>query len=424
MACFANFTLVDVSEGDVTPESGLVPHSCMIIEDGRIKQLGGDEVRRQWEGKGGVIVDLQGHFVAPGFLDLQTNGSFGVDYSGPSPSRSTFVSVAKKLCRQGVTGYCPTLVSLREDQYRSILPELVPEAEGGGDEWGEDAEKAAELGARNLGVHVEGPYFCRLKKGAHKEDNIRDPSGLTGFQELTGGVDGVAIVTMAPELPRGVDTIAEMTEKNMVVSMGHTSATLEDGRRAVQAGASLITHLFNAMNGLHHRKPGLLGLLTGGSEERRPYWSLICDGIHVCKEAVCIAYSAHPKGCVLVTDSMAAMGCEDGELDLGDVKVIVKNNKATVAGTDTLAGAVTMLDECLRIFMSFTGCSLPDAVRCVTVNPAKVLGRRGDLYVGGNADFVVLDKETHRVLKTYVGGGMTFEEELNKKLKHKHSDDN
>lgn len=342
-----------------------------------------------------------------------------MDYSGPTPSRSKFVSVARKLCRQGVTGYCPTLVSLRSDQYRSILPELVPGGDGG-----EDAEKTAGLGARNFGVHVEGPYFCRLKKGAHKEENIMNPSGFREFLELTGESDGIAIVTMAPELPRGIDTIVELTERDIVVSMGHTSAGVEDGRRAVQAGATLITHLFNAMNGLHHRKPGLLGLLTGGDEERRPYWSLICDGIHVCKEAVCLAYSAHPKGCVLVTDSMAAMGCDDGELDLGDVKVIVKNNKATVAGTDTLAGAVTMLDECLRIFMSFTGCSLPDAVRCVTVNPARILGRRGDLHVGGNADFVVLDKETHSVLKTYIAGKMVFEEEPNTYLKRKYREDN
>lgn len=193
-------------------------------------------------------------------------------------------------------------------------------------------------------------------------------------------------------------------------------------------GATLLTHLYNAMNPFHHRKPGLVGLLSSKAHlsrvgsKKRPFYSMIVDGIHVHESAVCMAYQSHKDGCVLVTDAMTAMGLGDGDHSLGNMKVTIKGDRATLAGSDTLAGSVVSMETCVKRFRQFTDCSIGEALLCATLNPARVLNRHaaqrkrsgvieapiGVLEVGARADFVLLDDELS-VLRTWIGGQQAFQ---------------
>jgi len=232
----------------------------------------------------------------------------------------------------GVTSYCPTLVTCSPSTYREVLP-LFPDRQSDDDESGSSE-------ARIIGLHLEGPYFAMEKKGAHNKNYITDPKttplkkayGNDILQHLEAGK--VKIVTMAPELAGGNKIIKQLSCKGVKVSMGHSMATCEEGEVGVEEGATLITHLFNAMPPFHHREPGLIGTVLGSrnnsraenengrvglgqGELYRPYYSIICDGIHCHKNAVNMAHNSHPGGTILVTDAMSAMGLDDGAHKLG-----------------------------------------------------------------------------------------------------------
>ena len=207
-----------------------------------------------------------------------------------------------------------------------------------------------------------------------------------------------------------MEAIGTLTENGVVVSMGHTLATVDQGLAGKDAGATLITHLFNAMNAFHHRDPGLVGLL-GVEQPRRPCYSIIADGLHCHPASVKIAYFAHPTGTILVTDAMGAMGLEDGRHALGTLSVEVTGNKAVLVGTHTLAGAVVTMDQCVRNFYAFTQCSIPEALEAATGRPARLLYGEGTvegtLRPGARADMILLDDDLN-VHVTYMGGEVAW----------------
>ena len=255
-------------------------------------------------------VDARGCIVAPGFIDIQNNGSFGVDLSLPGLSAEGVTYFRRQLLQHGVTSVCPTVVTSDPETYRAVL-ELIAPAKG-----------SPTAGACIIGAHLEGPFIDVSKKGAHKENFVQTPHD--GFESLLAayGVDTetlgrtAAIVTLAPELDGATDAIRGLCDAGVRVAFGHTAATLEDGERAMDEGATLITHLFNAMPALHHRDPGLLGLLgTCVERKQRLSFGIIADGIHAHPAVVKLAYDAHPAGCILVTDAMPAMGLPPGELE-------------------------------------------------------------------------------------------------------------
>lgn len=326
------------------------------------------------------IVDLRGAVVAPGFLDLQINGGFGVDFT-TEPERVR--EVAKRLPQMGVTSFLPTLITASPEQYEKIA----------------NVEIEGE-GAQVLGFHIEGPYLAKEKKGAHPEGWI-----VTHFEEvaeLYPRLERVKLVTLAPELPQGKELTTSLCAEGIVVSLGHTQCSLEQAREAKGWGGSFVTHLFNAMPPLHHRKPSLIGAVLG---EKILSYSMIVDGIHVDPAVVRLAWNAHPKGMVLVTDAMAAMGWEEGSFVLGDKDVEVSQGRATLAGTETLAGSVLQMDCAVRNLKAFTGCSAVEALEAASLRPAELLGlsQKGHLNPGADADFVVLDSLLH-VRETYIKG--------------------
>ncbi|KAI9018772.1 hypothetical protein CLU79DRAFT_760326 [Phycomyces nitens] len=297
---------------------------------------------------------------------------------------------------------------------------------------------SATGGATILGAHIEGPFISVEKKGAHKQSVFRDAKeGIAAFDsaygsELLKGNEAVAIMTVAPEIEGVSDAIPDIVQRGIIVAIGHSACRIAEAEQAVTNGATSITHLFNAMQAFHHRDPGLIGVLGAAdlplpttskghpkpsltspcrnSPDPRPFFGLICDGVHVHPNSIRIAYYSHPSGAVLVTDALSAMGLPEGEYTLGGSELQVdKNGAAYIKGTSTLAGSTVTIDECVRNFQKFTNCTAVEAIEAATLHPAQLLGiehQKGTLNVGGDADFVFLDDSTGelRVEKVFVAG--------------------
>ncbi|XP_060028565.1 N-acetylglucosamine-6-phosphate deacetylase isoform X2 [Erinaceus europaeus] len=349
--------------------------------------------------------DCGGCILAPGFIDVQINGGFGVDFSQAADDVGSGVDlVAQRILAHGVTAFCPTLVTSPPEVYQKVLPQ-IPVKPGG------------PHGAGVLGVHLEGPFISREKRGAHPEDHLRSFEARA-FQDVLatyGPLDNVCMVTLAPELSRSPEVIRALTARGIRVSLGHSVADLRAAEEAVQSGATFITHLFNAMLPFHHRDPGIVGLLTS---DRLPpghhiFYGMISDGIHTNPAALRIAHRAHPQGLVLVTDAVPALGLGNGRHTLGQQEVEVDGLTAYVAGTRTLCGSISPMDVCVRHFLQASGCNLESALEAASLHPAQLLGlekHKGTLDFGADADFVVLDDALH-VRATYISGELVWQAE-------------
>lgn len=351
----------------------------------------------------GIQVDCRGATIAPGYIDLQINGGMGIDFSHSVDTIEEAVKkVAKGVLPFGVTSFCPTVVTSPPEVYHKALSKVKK-------------SNGSVLGAGVLGFHLEGPFISKHKKGAHKLQLIQnfESEGFNAVTRVYGPLDSVAIITMAPELdPEGV-IIKELVNRGVTVSIGHSEANLVQGEKAVQEGATFITHLFNAMLPFHHRDPGLVGLLTSKKVpgQKPVFYGIIADGIHTHPAALRIAYKTHPRGLTLVTDAMSAMGLESGIHYIGENKVEVVGKKAVIAGTTTLCGSIATMDFCVRFLMKSTGCSKVEALEAASLHPAEVVGiqdKKGTLEFGTDADFVLLDDDLH-VLSTWIAGECVWE---------------
>nr|XP_044250507.1 N-acetylglucosamine-6-phosphate deacetylase [Drosophila takahashii] len=348
-------------------------------------------------------IDCGGAIIAPGYIDLQINGGYGVDFSYDTETIEEGVAtVARGLVKSGVTSFCPTLVTSPNDSYHTILPRIPSEV---------------PKGAGILGIHAEGPFINPQKKGAHPENCIQTIDkvsifvtlqGLGTLEATYGSLERLKIITLAPEKVTDREVIGQLVDRGITVALGHSMASLSDGERAVQQGASLITHLFNAMLPFHHRDPGLVGLLASDAvpRGRTVYFGIIADGVHTHPAALRIAYRTHPQGLILVTDAISALGLEEGVHHIGQLPLQVKQGKAFIAGTETLCGSIAPMDECVRIFQKATDCSVVYAIEAATLHPAqclKIEDRKGTLDFGSDADFILLDDRL-QVLSTWIAG--------------------
>lgn len=342
-------------------------------------------------------VDGNGLIIAPGFIDLQVNGGFGVDFSDDNVTVRDLQNVGRRLLRHGVTSFCPMIITSPASKYRKILP-LFRRYAGGPDQ-----------GASVLGVHLDGPFIAPEKAGAHDPAYIaKADATLPAILDRYGSLSNVSIITMAPELEGAPEAIAELKAQGVLPSIGHTRATYDQAKAGLEAGASMLTRLFSSMSPFHHRDPGAVGLI--GDVGFRPYYTLICDGIHAHPTSIRMAWHAHPEGVVLVTDAMSAMGLSSGRHTLGGMDIDIDGIRATVAGTDTLAGSAVDMPTCVRNFQEFTGCPLATALEAATLTPAKVLlmdQLKGRLDAGCDADFVLLNDNCD-VLATFIDGQVGY----------------
>jgi N-acetylglucosamine-6-phosphate deacetylase len=276
---------------------------------------------------------------------------------------------------------------------------------------GQFLEEQTSFGkAEILGIHLEGPFVNPKKAGAQPMQFMVEPD-LTLFkkwQELSKG--NIKLVTLAPELSGGLEMIRYLKANGIVASIGHTDAEYEDVVEAIHAGANHVTHLFNQMRGLHHREPGVAGAALLKDELMV---EMIADGVHVRPEMIELAYKLkHKEGLILITDSMRAKCLKNGQYDLGGQMVNVKDGKAFL-DDGTLAGSILRLGDAVKNFLTFTGCSLEDAIVMASVNPAKQLNvydRKGSITAGKDADIIILDEQLN-VNRTYCRGALGFSKE-------------
>ncbi|KAK4103310.1 carbohydrate esterase family 9 protein [Parathielavia hyrcaniae] len=380
------------------------------------------------------VVDLGGRIVSPGFIECQLNGAYGFNFSTVADDMAQYGKqlrdLNKKLAHTGVTSYLPTVTSQRSDLYKKVLPYLGPSG----------ASRRAHDGAESLGAHVEGPFLNPTKNGIHNTSTMRVASSFSDLEDTYGAANitppsfsgsqspsfssvsdssddtslasssrnpsdlPIKKITVAPELGAMTSLIPELTARGIIVSIGHSEATYEQASTAVSAGATMITHLFNAMRPLHHRNPGVFGVLgaaetAAGRGRRRPCFGLIADGIHLHPATVKIAWHAHPAGLVLVTDAMHMVGLPDGRYPWtngeGEHYIVKKGGVLELEGTGVIAGSSTTLIECINNFLNWSGATIPQALTTVTATPAAMLGVqgvKGTLDAGADADLVVLSE--------------------------------
>jgi N-acetylglucosamine-6-phosphate deacetylase len=329
-------------------------------------------------------IDATGLRVAPGYVDLQCNGGLGVDLA-TAPERLWDLGAA--LPQFGVTAWLPTIVTSPDGVVERAMAAL---AEGPPEGW---------RGAVPVGLHLEGPFLSPAKRGAHPEVLLQPPS-LAAVDGWTRDA-GVAVVTLAPDLPGAHTVLEALALRGVVVSLGHTPATATEATAAVDLGARWVTHLFNAMAPLHHREPGLAGV---GLADERLHVGLIPDGIHVHPQVVALAQRALGERLTIVTDAVAALGMPPGRHPLGRAEVTVGDDGVRLAD-GTLAGSNLAMDQGVRNLVAFSGCQTEAAVHAASTAPATLLGDtiRGTLAAGARGDLVLLTDDLELVA-TVVGG--------------------
>lgn len=369
----------------ITKENKLV--DAVILIDGKnIKQILTDKKETDGKFRGQFIVDGGGQLLIPGMIDVHIHGAN--NYNMMDGTTESIQVVSKACAQTGCTSFLVTSVS-------STLEELLLMIR--------QTKKVVgkEEGAKIAGIHLEGPYLNVKKKGMQNPKFLRHPD-LREMNEIFKEANGlIKMVTIAPELPGGLEMIDFLREKGIVVAIAHSNATYEEAQLAFERGATHITHCFNAMPSIHHRHPGLV---TAALEDNNISVQVIVDGIHLHPGIVRLLHKVKgANSIVLTTDAMQAMGVGDGEYIFGGHQVIVKDGIARIKD-GTLASSTITMNKSVKLSTEF-GIPLEDTVKMATSVPANILGlkRIGQLNEGNTADLVLLDKDFN-VSKTWIDG--------------------
>lgn len=340
----------------------------VTIEDGWIAAIELDDSKAADED--------DGPYLAPGFVDVHVHGWGGHDAMG---DLAALDGMAQSLLRRGVTSFLPTAVTAPLEELAAFAERVRGWMAG-----------APENGAEPLGFNLEGPFLAPTRRGAHDPRKLLEP-GSVPLSALEPLVDGLRVITIAPELPGALDLIAWLAERHVAVSLGHSAATLGEAKAGYAAGATTTTHLFNAMSGVDHRAPGLA---VAALLDDAACVELIADGIHVDPGLwALITRVKPPDRLLLVSDAISLAGMGDGRGSVGGLAVEVVDGRVTLAGTSTLAGSVLSLDVAVRNLVD-ARTALPAAVAAASRNPLALLGvtDRGRIAEGQRADLVELDE--------------------------------
>jgi len=385
----------------VLPDVGQSP-GTLILEGDRIS-----EVLAGARSGGPGSLDLRNHVIVPGFIDVHVHGVEGIDALDGADAVS---GIASRLPKYGVTAFCPTSVACSPAALKSFL--------GAVNRQRKDSNRES---ARVLPAHLESNFISPEYRGAQPEQCLRlppvqgarrayDPARFDGadiLSEIDAAGEGVGIVTLAPELPGAHDLIRHLAGTGRRVSLGHSGATLEQGRAAIAAGARHATHLFNRMPPLNHRDPGLAAAIL---ENEAVAAEIICDGVHVHPAMIHLSLSLkRSKRLFAITDGTAAAGLPEGSHALLGGRRITVSRSAAYLDDGTLAGSVATMDQVVRFLVTRVGLSMNEAVRLCSTTPAEELGLRGFGVIAKDAiaDLVVLDKDLV-VRQTYIAGRLVY----------------
>lgn len=336
--------------------------------------------------EGQEVVDASGLTAVPGFVDIHIHGCDGEDASNGTVE--SIRTMARFLLKKGVTSFCPTTMTLPEEQIAQALS------------CAKYCMENPEEGARVLGVHMEGPYVSMKKKGAQKGDYVRTPD-FEQFRRLYDGCGGIVrMVVVAPET-EGADDFIRQASKLCTVSIAHTEADYDQAKHSFDMGITHATHLYNAMSGFTHRAPGVVGAVF---DDERVTPEIICDGFHIHPAVLRTTFRLLGERITVVSDSMSAAGLADGEYELGGQPVYVRDSKACLED-GTIAGSTTNLYQEMKNLVSW-GIPFEQAVRCVSQIPARCIGmddQVGSIAAGRLADVVLLDKDLN-IVKIFQNG--------------------
>ena len=339
-------------------------------------------------------------YVAPGLIDIQINGYMGVDFSGPDLTVAGVKKATRALWKAGVTSYFPTIITSDIELIKKNYAILAK------------AKEDMEIGASIPGFHLEGPYISPIKgfRGAHLEKYIKNPN-WEEFQQIQHAANNdIKLITLAPELDGAIPFIEKCVANGVIVSLGHHNGTAEDVLEAVEAGAKMATHLGN-------------GCANEINRHHNPIWpqlsndaisaSIIADGFHLTKEEVRSFFKA--KGVartILVSDALDLAGLPPGEYTRGERTLLLTPNVVKLPKEDVLAGAASPISKCVGVVMDFTQCSLSEAIRMASTNPAEMfsLENIGKIVEGNRADLILFETENNAMVikKTFVAGQVVY----------------
>ncbi|MCU1559408.1 N-acetylglucosamine-6-phosphate deacetylase [Mycetocola sp.] len=374
----------------------LVIHSARVVSGGKVADDGyvafaGETIAATGTGDGWrglaphTVFDAAGAFLVPGFIDIHGHGGGGCSFDSDADGIRTALAVHR------AHGTTRSVLSLVTGSLDDLIERVTRVADLAGDD------------QTILGSHLEGPFLDVGHKGAHDPAQLCAPDQAVIERLLTAARGTLRQVTLAPELPGGMDAVRQFRSAGVAVAIGHTDTDFDGARSAFEAGASILTHAFNAMNGIHHRNPGPVAAAAATPSVTL---EIINDGVHVHPEVVRIAFALAPGRIALVTDAMAAAGSTDGNYQLGSLSVDVVDGVARLAGGGSIAGSTLTQDAAVRRAVTEVGIPLPVAVAAVTETPARAIGRAGDLGrldVGFAADAVLLD-EAYSVTAVWAEG--------------------
>ncbi len=377
---------------NVYPDGGtLIRNGGLLVADGKVEKILQDCSSHLNE-EGTEAFDGQGMNLLPGYIDVHVHGGYGYDFLvEPDKALETF---SREAVKEGCTGYLASLVC----DWQEVLVEAMTHYR----------DLSEDVPAHCLGVHMEGPFVSTDYKAVMKEETLRMPS-LDQFKEMLQASGGnMKQMTIAPELPGALELIKYGSEHGVTMMMGHSGASSEEGRKGLEAGATGTTHFYNAMKQHEHRDPGLV---TAGFLYPELINELIVDGFHVHPDIIRATYKIlGAERICLITDATLMRGLPDGDYEFSGHHIHKSGIKAQVVETGRISGSVIGMDDAVRNMIKYCGCSLSDIVRMACINPsviARCQNRKGKLWAGYDADFILLDEE-NRVKATFTSGRKVY----------------